>query len=78
MFSFFTGLNILGIADDNQYKINCCGFVKEWNFYAKTNTGTLYLQIWRPEASPAYSLVGQNSINVTSKSIFLVIHTTMF
>ncbi|VDI27795.1 Hypothetical predicted protein, partial [Mytilus galloprovincialis] len=61
-----SGLHILGIANDNQYKINCCGFVKEWNFYAKTNTGTLYLQIWRPETSPAYSLVGQNSINVTS------------
>ncbi|XP_063407515.1 cadherin-23-like [Mytilus trossulus] len=63
------GLSILGIANDNQYKINCCGFVKEWKFYAKTNTGELRLQVWRPETSPSYSLVGQNIVNVANAEL---------
>ncbi|CAG2253493.1 FAT1_2_3 [Mytilus edulis] len=64
-----TGLSILGIANDNQYRIDCCGFVKEWKFYAKTNTGELRLQVWRPGTSPSYSLVGENIVNVANAEL---------
>ena len=45
---------------------DCCGFVKQWEFYAKANTGTVYFQVWRPTGA-SYTLVGENLYTVSSK-----------
>lgn len=52
-------------SNDNDYKINCCGFVSSWTFYVGTATGTLYAQVWRPSGAD-WQLVGQNAITVTT------------
>ncbi|XP_078337333.1 uncharacterized protein LOC111138019 [Crassostrea virginica] len=59
-------LGILLDATDNEYQIKCCGFVDAWEFYAKSNTGTVDLQVWRPLGGGSYQLVGQNSYTVTN------------
>ncbi|XP_052706998.1 cadherin-23-like [Crassostrea angulata] len=59
-------LALLLDATDNEYKIKCCGFVDAWEFYAKSNTGTLALQVWRPLGGGTYELVGQNTYSVTN------------
>ena len=63
---WFADLGILLDATDNEYQIKCCGFVDAWEFYAKSNTGTVDLQVWRPLGGGSYQLVGQNSYTVTS------------
>nr|XP_022309583.1 protocadherin Fat 4-like [Crassostrea virginica] len=64
--TFGTGLGILLDATDNEYMINCCGVVTNWEFYVKTNPGTIQLQIWRPEGAGQYKLVGENSYTVAA------------
>ena len=70
-FLFFVGLGILLDATDNEYMIECCGVVTEWEFYVKTNPGTIQLQIWRPEGAGQYKLVGENSYTVTGGGIYI-------
>ncbi|XP_061190353.1 cadherin EGF LAG seven-pass G-type receptor 2-like [Saccostrea echinata] len=60
------GLGLLLDASDNEYMIKCCGFVDAWEFYAKSNTGVVDLQVWRPIGGGIYTLVGQNSYTVTN------------
>nr|XP_034302099.1 protocadherin-11 X-linked [Crassostrea gigas] len=48
---------------DNDYLINCCGFVTTWEFYVTTTNGTLYAQVWR-QMSGAWTLIGQNSFDI--------------
>ncbi|XP_062571773.1 cadherin-related family member 2-like [Saccostrea cucullata] len=48
---------------DNDYRIDCCGFLSSWTFYVGTTTGTLYAQVWRPEGTD-WKLIGQNTITV--------------
>uniref|UniRef100_K1PI11 Protocadherin Fat 1 n=1 Tax=Magallana gigas TaxID=29159 RepID=K1PI11_MAGGI len=50
---------------DNNYRVNCCGFVSSWTFYVGASTGTLYAQIWRPSGTD-WQLVNQNAITVTT------------
>ncbi|XP_056008142.1 cadherin-23-like [Ostrea edulis] len=64
--TFGTGLGILLDATDNEYQINCCGVVNSWEFYVKTNTGTVQLQVWRPVTTGQYKLVGENSFTTTN------------
>ncbi|XP_061179511.1 protocadherin-like wing polarity protein stan, partial [Saccostrea echinata] len=61
-----SGLGILLDATDNEYMINCCGVVSSWEFYVKTNSGTVKLQIWRPEGGGQFKLVGENSYTVAA------------
>ena len=51
--------------------INCCGVVTNWEFYVKTNPGTIQLQIWRPEGAGQYKLVGENSYTVAGGEIYI-------
>ncbi|XP_061171751.1 protocadherin Fat 4-like [Saccostrea echinata] len=69
------GVSIL--LDRSDMEISCCGFVKGWEFYAKTNTGTVYLQVWRP-AGATWTLVGENQYTVTStdNEIYVSLATT--
>lgn len=53
---------------DNDYKIDCCGFVSSWEFYVTTTNGTLYAQVWR-QVSGAWTLIGQNSFDVEGNYI---------
>ncbi|XP_062616102.1 cadherin EGF LAG seven-pass G-type receptor 2-like [Saccostrea cucullata] len=50
---------------DNEYKIDCCGFVSEWEVYIGTTYGTLYTQVWR-SVSNVWTLIGQNSFDINS------------
>ncbi|XP_048729930.2 protocadherin Fat 4-like [Ostrea edulis] len=59
------GLSIYFDRSDDKMKFDCCGFVKEWEFYAKSNVGTVHFQVWRPSGS-TYTLVGENQYTVTS------------
>ena len=74
----FVGLSVLGIANDQQYDITCCGFVKQWLFYAKANPGTLNLQIWRPGTSPSYSLQGENIVTVSCMYMKIIMSEWVF
>lgn len=68
--TFGTGLGILLDATDNEYKIDCCGVVESWEFYVKTNPGTVQLQIWRPDGAVGqFKLVGQNSYTVAAGNV---------
>lgn len=60
-----TGLSVLLDRNDGKTVFDCCGFIKQWEFYAKKNTGTVHFQVWRP-AGTSYSLVGENLYTVTS------------
>lgn len=74
LFFFFTGLGILLDAADDEYKIDCCGVVESWQFYVKTNPGTVQLQIWRPDGAVGqFKLVGQNSYTVDCMCIYVSI-----
>lgn len=69
---YFTGLGILLDATDDEYKINCCGVVESWEFYVKTNPGTVQLQIWRPDGAVGqFKLVGQNSYTVDCMCVYI-------
>ncbi|XP_078334887.1 protocadherin Fat 4-like [Crassostrea virginica] len=59
------GLSFLFDRSDSKMTFDCCGFVKQWEFYAKANTGTVYFQVWRP-AGASYTLVGENMYTVSS------------
>ncbi|XP_061188658.1 protocadherin-11 X-linked-like [Saccostrea echinata] len=52
---------------DNDYQINCCGFVSGWEVYVLTTYGTLYAQVWR-DVSGVWTLIGQNSFVINSTS----------
>ena len=62
----FAGLSFLFDRSDSKMTFDCCGFVKQWEFYAKANTGTVHFQVWRP-AGASYTLVGENMYTVSSK-----------
>uniref|UniRef100_K1PJ82 Cadherin-23 n=1 Tax=Magallana gigas TaxID=29159 RepID=K1PJ82_MAGGI len=63
-----TGLSVLLDRNDGKTVFDCCGFIKQWEFYAKKNTGTVHFQVWRP-AGTSYSLVGENLYTVTTTNI---------
>lgn len=65
--TFMLGLSVLLDRNDGKTVFDCCGFVKQWEFYAKKNTGTVHFQVWRP-AGTSYTLVGENLYTVTSKN----------
>lgn len=48
---------------DNDYQINCCGFVSAWEVYITTTDGTLYAQVWRLVNSN-WTLIGQNTFEI--------------
>ncbi|KAJ8306741.1 hypothetical protein KUTeg_015782 [Tegillarca granosa] len=55
-------------AQDDQYKSVCCGYVKSWQYYAMTNTGTGYFQIWRDTSATlsTWTLIGENEVTHTN------------
>lgn len=54
-------------SSDDDYMIDCCGFVSAWDFHVAANTGTLYAQVWRRSGTD-WQLVNQNAITLTSRS----------
>lgn len=64
-----TGLGVLLNAGSNEYRVDCCGVIESWQFYAKTNIGTVDLQVWRPDGTGSLTLVGQNSRNVIAGEV---------
>ncbi|XP_052706933.1 protocadherin Fat 4-like [Crassostrea angulata] len=61
-----TGLGVLLDATDKEYMTDCCGVIESWRFYVKTNTGTVDLQVWRPDGTGSFTLVGKNSRTVST------------
>ncbi|KAJ8321600.1 hypothetical protein KUTeg_000071 [Tegillarca granosa] len=53
------------LMDHTDFTISCCGIIDSWEFYAKSNTGTVYLQAWRSSGG-TYNLVGENAYAVTT------------
>nr|XP_022313980.1 protocadherin-like protein [Crassostrea virginica] len=61
-----TGATFLLNSRNDEYKIECCGFVTNWNIDI-ANTGTLYAEVWRPDAGgTTWTLVGVNTITVNT------------
>ena len=66
----FLGATFLLNSLDDVYKIECCGFVTNWDIDIAA-TGTLYAEVWRPDAGgTTWTLVGVNTITVNSRSNF--------
>ncbi|XP_056013069.1 uncharacterized protein LOC130052368 [Ostrea edulis] len=60
-----SGRTIILNSADNDYQINCCGFVSSWEVYITTTDGTLYAQVWRLVNSN-WTLIGQNTFEIDS------------
>lgn len=60
-FYFFLGRTFILSSSDNDYRINCCGYVSSWEFYVGDSTGTLFAQVWRPSGTD-WQLVNQTAI----------------
>ncbi|KAJ8317679.1 hypothetical protein KUTeg_005583 [Tegillarca granosa] len=57
----YSGGNTMLLEDNkDDYRFDCCGFVTTWEYYATTNTGDVYFQVWRDVASSPASLAGEN------------------
>ncbi|XP_069129287.1 protocadherin Fat 4-like [Argopecten irradians] len=54
---------------NNNYQVDCdCGYIYEWEYYAKTNDGVVHLQVWR-ETGGSFTLVGENIVTVTAAMV---------
>lgn len=74
---YFLGRTFILSSSDNDYRINCCGYVSSWEFYVGDSTGTLFAQVWRPSGTD-WQLVNQTAIKVTRMLSLVTQWNTIF
>ncbi|XP_063447854.1 uncharacterized protein LOC134727403 [Mytilus trossulus] len=59
-----TGVLVV-ITQTSEFGFDCCGFVSEWTFHTAA-TGSFDVQVWRPQATELYLLIGFNTLTSTN------------
>ncbi|XP_071177942.1 cadherin EGF LAG seven-pass G-type receptor 2-like [Mytilus edulis] len=59
-----TGVLVV-LTQTSEFGYDCCGFVYEWKFHTAA-TGSFDAQVWRPQATELYLLIGSNSLTSTN------------
>ncbi|XP_062610406.1 delta and Notch-like epidermal growth factor-related receptor [Saccostrea cucullata] len=65
--SISIGTTFLLNSKDNEYRMNCSGFLIEWDIRI-ASTGVLYAEVWR-QVTGIWTLIGVNKINVPAGDV---------